>query len=112
MKKRGGTKKSLEKKIRELAIFRTDPRRLADLVMKAYEIKMIYEDPEKRLMIYIDECVQKAIQFSLLDCLALLRDKLKYLEPEEAKQQLRKCMKEIGELKAERCKAIGAIGIP
>ncbi len=43
---------------------------------------------------------------------ALLRDKLKYLEPEEAKQQLRKCMKEIGELKAERCKAIGAIGIP
>jgi hypothetical protein len=49
MKKRGGTKKSLEEKIRELGIFRTDPRRLADLVMKAYEIKMIYEDPEKDL---------------------------------------------------------------
>jgi hypothetical protein len=48
MKKRGGTKKSLEEKIRELGIFRTDPRRLADLVMKACEIKMIYEDPEKK----------------------------------------------------------------
>jgi hypothetical protein len=28
---------------------------------------------------------------------------------EEAKEQLEKCMKEIGKIKAEKCKAIGAV---
>jgi hypothetical protein len=99
-------------KLRELAIFRTDPRRLADLVAKTYEIRRIYEDPEKRLMIHIDECVQKAVKTSLIYCTTTLGDILRYMEPEEAKTQLEKCMKTIGEIKAERCKAIGAIPTP
>jgi hypothetical protein len=99
-------------KIKELSIFRSDPETLVNMVMKTYEIRRIYEDPEKRLMIHIDECIQKAIQTSLIDCTLILEDILKYIEPKEAKQQLEKCMKEIGKIKAERCKAIGAIGIP
>jgi hypothetical protein len=99
-------------KIKELSIFRSDPETLVNIVMKTYEIKKIYEDPEKRLMIHIDECIQKAIQTSLIDCTLILEDILKYTEPKEAKTHLEKCMKEIGKIKAERCKAIGTIPTP
>ena len=99
-------------KIKELSIFRSDPETLVNIVMKTYEIRKIYEDPEKRTMIYIDECIQKAIQTSLIDCIDLIGDIIRYIPEEEAKQQLEKCMKTIGELKAERCKAIGAIPTP
>jgi hypothetical protein len=99
-------------KIKELSIFRSDPETLVNMVMKTYEIKKIYEDPEKRMMIYMDDCIQKAIQTSLIDCTLILEDILKYIEPKEARTQLEKCMKEIGKIKAEKCKAIGAIPTP
>jgi hypothetical protein len=99
-------------KLKILEIFRTDPETLVNILMKTYEIKRIYEDPEKRIMIYMDECIQKAIQTSILYCIALLQDILRYMPEEETKKQLEKCMKEIGKIKAEKCKAIGAIPTP
>jgi hypothetical protein len=99
-------------KLKILEIFRSDPETLVNILMKTYEIKRIYEDPEKRIMIYVDECIQKAIQTSILYCIALLQDILRYTPEEEAKKHLEKCMKEIGKIKAEKCKAIGAIPTP
>jgi hypothetical protein len=99
-------------KLKTLAIFRSDPETLVNIVMKTYEIRKIYEDPEKRIMLHIDECIQKAIQTSMIDCITLLQDILRYIPEEEAKTQLEKCMKEIGKIKAEKCKAIGAIPTP
>jgi hypothetical protein len=99
-------------KLKTLAIFRSDPETLVNMVMKTYEVKKIYEDPEKRMMIYIDECIQKAIQTSMIDCITLLGDIIRYIPEEEAKTHLEKCTKEIGKIKAEKCKAIGAIPTP
>jgi hypothetical protein len=99
-------------KIKILKLFRTDPETLIDIVMKTYEVKRIYEDPEKRIMLYVDECIQKAIQTSIPYCITLLQDIIRYMPEEEAKTQLEKCMKEIGKIKAEKCKSLGAIPTP
>ena len=100
------------KNIKILEIFRTDPETLVNMVMKTYEIKRIYEDPEKRIMIYVDECIQKMIQTSIPYCIFMLGDIMKYMPEEEAKEQIEKCIKEIGKIKAEKCKALGAIPTP
>jgi hypothetical protein len=100
------------KNIKILEIFRSDPETLVNILMKTYEVKKIYEDPEKRIMIYVDDCIQRMIQTSLPYCISFLQDIIRYMPEEEAKEQLKKCMKEIGKIKAEKCKAIGAIPTP
>jgi hypothetical protein len=100
------------KNIKILEIFRSDPETLVNILTKTYEVKKIYEDPEKRIMIYVDDCIQRMIQTSTPYCISMLGDILRYMSKEEAKKQLEKCMKEIGKIKAEKCKAIGAIPMP
>jgi hypothetical protein len=85
MKKRGGTKKSLEEKIRELGIFRTDPRRLADLVMKAYEIKMIYEDPGKKTYDLYRRVRTKSDTIQLVRLLSIIKRQTKILRTRRGK---------------------------